>query len=226
VSDDFRITIEFGQTRHGLQLLRFLGESELAEEIRERLGHRVAVSQDGRHVFLYTATQKQAQAAEEAVRQLLAQHHMHVKVLPLLRWHPLEERWEGASVQIPKTGEEIETEHERWEQQEAKETRELGYAEWEVRVDLPTHKEAVALAKRLKGEGIRPIVRRWKYLLVGTANDDEARALAERLRAEAPQAVSVKDEPSWTIIWELTAKNPYAMFGAFGPGPSITSSRL
>jgi hypothetical protein len=226
VNDDFRITVEFEQAGHGLHLARFLRESELEEEIREQLGHRVAVSQDGRHVFLYTATQKQAQVAEEVVRHLIAKHQMRAKVLPLLRWHPVEERWEVASLHLPQTREEIEAEHQRWEEQEAKEARELGYAEWEVRVDLPTHKDAVALAKRLEEEGISPFVRRWKYLLIGTANDDEARALAERLRIEAPQATAVEAEPSWTIVWELTTKNPYAIFGAFGPGPSSLSSRL
>jgi len=219
VSDDFRLTVEFEQPDHGPHLVRFLRELELEDEIRGRLGQRVAVSQAGPHVFLYTATQKQAQAAERLVRQLLAQHRLRANVLPLLRWHPVEERWEDASVQLPQTREEIEAEHQRWEEQEAKEARQLGYAKWEVRVDLPTHNDAVALAKRLEEEGISPFVRRWKYLLIGTANDDEARALAERLRAEAPRATSVKAGPSWTIFWELTAKNPFATFGALGPGP-------
>jgi hypothetical protein len=219
VGDDFRLTVEFEQESHGLHLMRLLRERVLEDEIRERLGHRVAVSQAGPHVFLYAATQEHAEAAKEVVRQLLAQHHIHAQVLPLLRWHPVEERWEEASVELPRTPEEVETEHRRWEEHEAEEARELGYAEWEVRVDLPTHKDAIALAKRLNGAGIRPIVRRWKYLLIGAANDDEARGLAERLRAEAPQEASVTAEPSWTIIWELTAKNPFAMFSALGPGP-------
>ena len=87
---------------------------------------------------------------------------------------------------LPQTGEEIAVEHERQEEQEAEESRTLGYAEWEVRVDLPTHKDAVELAERLEAAGITPLVRRWKYLLIGTATDDDARALAERIRAEAP----------------------------------------
>jgi hypothetical protein len=62
-------------------------------------------------------------------------------------------------------------------------------------------------------------VRRWKYLLIGTATDDDARALAERIRAEAPEGASVKAEASATIGWELTGQNPFAPFGGFGPGP-------
>jgi hypothetical protein len=54
---------------------------------------------------------------------------------------------------------------------------------------------------------------------IGTANDDEARALADRLQSEAPEATSVKAEPSWTVAWQLTGSNPFATFGALGPGP-------
>jgi hypothetical protein len=179
----------------------------------------VVVTHDGPRVFLYTATKEQAVVAEKVVRQVLAENELQARVLPLQRWHPVEERWDDASLPLPRTDEEIGAEHERWEDEQAEEAQQLGYAEWEVRVDLPTHKDAVELARRLKAEGISPIIRRWKYLLIGTANDDEARALAERLRAEAPPTASVKAEPSWTIIWELTATNPFAMFGAFGPGP-------
>ena len=75
------------------------------------------------------------------------------------------------------------------------------------------------LADRLEREGISPVVRRWKYLLIGTATDNEARALAERIRAEAPAGADVKAEPSATVGWEATSRNWFAPFGGFGPGP-------
>jgi len=150
---------------------------------------------------------------------VLEQQQVAAEVSPVLRWHPVEERWEDASVPLPRNAKEVAVEHEREEEQEAQEAQKLGYAEWEVRVDLPTHREAVELAKRLEAEGISPIVRRWKYLLIGTATDDDARALAERIRAEAPEGASVKAEASATIGWELTGQNPFAPFGGFGPGP-------
>ena len=53
----------------------------------------------------------------------------------------------------------------------------------------PSHRETVKLDKRLHGEGF-PTVRRWKYLLVGAADEDSANALAEgsvpRRRRAAP----------------------------------------
>jgi hypothetical protein len=221
MEDDFRLTVEFDDPGHGLHLARLLQEHELEGEIRDRLGPRVLVTQDGPHVHLYTATRQQAEAAAQVVRDLLAEHGLQARLLPPMRWHPVEMRWEDASAPLPRTHEEVEAEHERWEGQQAKEARDLGYAEWEVRVELPDHKEAVELARRLEEEGIRPIVRRWKYLLIGVENDDQARELAERIRREAPAGAVVKAEPSATIEWEVTAKNPFAVFGAFGPGPTL-----
>ena len=217
--DDFRLEIEFEEERHGLHFGRLLGERDFADEVREQLGEGAVVTRDGQHVFLYTATQEQAEAAEKVVREMLAEHGMQADVSPILRWHPVAEQWEDASKPLPRTGEEVAAEHQRQEEEEAEESRERGYAEWEVRVDLPTHRDAVSFAEQLEAEGISPIVRRWKYLLIGTATDDEARSLAERLRAEAPQGASVKAEASAAIGYELSSNNPFSMFGGFGPRP-------
>jgi hypothetical protein len=121
---------------------------------------------------------------------------------------------------LPQTDDEVEAERQRREKQDAKEAQELGYAQWEVRVDLPGHRDAVKLADQLEQEGIRPVVRRWKYLLIGTATEDDARELAERIRAEAPEGADVNAETSSMIGWETTGSNPFAPFGGFGPGPT------
>lgn len=218
-ADDFRLTIEFEDERGILHFGRSLREREFEQELRAELGQGVMVTHDGPRVFLYTETRAQADAAERAVREVLAHQGIEAEVSPVVRWHPIEKRWEDVSVALPETPEEVERERARWEQQQAQESQETGYAEWEVRVDLPTHRDAVELAERLEAEGISPIVRRWKYLLVGTATDDDARALAERIRAEAPTGADVKAEPSATLGWELTGSNPFVPFGAFGPRP-------
>lgn len=219
MADDFRITVEFQDEGGILHFGRSLREREFEKELREQLGEGVVVTHDGAEVFLYASTPEQAAAAERAVREVIAEQEVDAQVSPVERWHPVEERWEDASVPLPGTGAEVAAEHEREEQQEAHDAQRLGYAEWEVRVDLPTHRDAVELAKRLEAEGISPLVRRWKYLLIGTATDDDAQALAERIRAEAPEGASVKAEASATIGWELTGQNPFAAFGGFGPGP-------
>jgi len=220
MADDFRLKVEFGDEGSLLHFGRSLREREFEKDLREQLGDGVVISRDGPQVFLYASTLEQARAAERAVREELDQLGVEADVSPVLRWHPVEERWDDASVPLPETDEEVEAERRRREQQDAKEAQELGYAEWQVRVDLPGHRDAVKLADRLEQEGIKPVVRRWKYLLIGTATEDDARALAERIRAEAPKEADVTAETSSTIGWETTSNNPFAPFGGFGPGPT------
>ena len=47
------------------------------------------------------------------------------------------------------------------------------------------------MAEKLRDEGL-PVIRRWKFLVVGAANEDEAAALAERIRREAPPDATVR----------------------------------
>jgi hypothetical protein len=220
MADDFRLAVEFEENRHKLHFGRLLGEREFEQDVREQLGQGVVVTHDGPNVFLYTATREQAEAARKVVGEVLAEHDLNASVSPILRWHPVEERWEDLSEHLPQNEAEVDAEHERFEEQQEEEARTTGFAEWEVRVDLPSHRDAVEFASRLEAEGISPIVRRWKFLLIGTATDDDARALAERLQAEAPPGATVKAEASSAAGYEATANNPFAMFGGFGPGPS------
>jgi hypothetical protein len=66
---------------------------------------------------------------------------------------------------------------------------------WQARVELESHRDAVALAHKLQGEGY-PVVRRWKFLIVGANNDDDAKALAEHIRQEAPSGAQACAEPA------------------------------
>jgi hypothetical protein len=76
-----------------------------------------------------------------------------------------------------------------------------------VRVGCKSHQEAIALAERLEGEGFRPI-RRWRYLIVGTASHDDAEKLAGRLHGEV--------EPGGEVAWEEAADahliSPFRLF--------------
>jgi hypothetical protein len=218
MADDFRLVVEFSDDRHGLNFGRALSERRFEKAVEDQLPESILVTRDGPHVFLYTASEAQARSVAKVAQQVLSELELEGKVSPIMRWHPVEERWEDASVPLPRTADEVAAEHERFEEREAERARALGYAEWEVRVDLPSHGDAVELAERLEGEGIDPITRRWKYLLIGTSNEDDAKALAERLRGEVPPGGSVAAEPSATIEWEV-ASNPYSLFGGFGPRP-------
>lgn len=214
--DDFRLVVEFEEEGHGLRFGRALGEREFAKEVREQLHDAVLVTRDGPHVFLYASSREKAAAAEKVVREVLAEHDLGANVSPILRWHPVEERWEDASVPLPETEKALDAERDRRDEQDTDEARELGYAEWEVRIDFPSHRDAVGFAERLESEGVTPIVRRWKYLLVGTATEDDAKALAERLGAEVPSGAAVTAEPSATIGWEIESRNPFSLLGGLG----------
>ena len=116
---------------------------------------------------------------------------------------------------MPDTPEELAAEHDRFQEREAAESAETGAAQWEVRIELGTHEETVALAERLESEGI-PVVRRHTFLLAGAANEDDARQLAERIRGEASGSAKVEVEPGGGMVWEVAPRNPFTFFGGLG----------
>ena len=129
------IAVEFRDEGSLLHFGRSLREREFEKELHEQLGDGVVISRDGSKVFVYTSSPEQARAAESAVREVLDQLGVEAEVSPVLRWHPVEERWEDASAPMPQTDDEVEAERRRREELQTKEAQELGYALWEVRVD-------------------------------------------------------------------------------------------
>ena len=113
---------------------------------------------------------------------------------------------------MPQTVEQQKAEHQRLEDEETEESQATGLAEWEVRVELRSHHDAVELADRLKEEG-ESIVRRWKFLLVGANNEDEANELARKIKQEAPAGATVQVEAGGGIVWQVTRGTPFAIFG-------------
>jgi len=113
----------------------------------------------------------------------------------LHRWHPIEEEWQSPDVAMPQTEAERQAEHQRLEDAETADSVAAGSAGWQARVELESHREAVALAHKLQGEG-HPVVRRWKFLVAGANNEDDAQALAEHIRQEAPPGATVVAEPA------------------------------
>jgi hypothetical protein len=214
MADDWRVTIDFDDEGDGTQLAEWLGALELAAEERERLGDRVVVSRDGPRVFLYADGEERAHAAYDTVRARIEAEGISA-LTSFERWHPVEQDWKDASVPLPRTEAEGQAEHQRLQEREAAEALERGRAQWEVRVELASHEDTVALAERLDAEGI-PVVRRYTFLLAGAVNEDDARALAERLEREAPQGARIAVEPGGGLVWEVAPSNPFAVFGGLG----------
>ena len=214
MADDWRVTVDFDDEGDGTQLVERLSARRFESDERDRLGGRVVVSRDGPRVFFYADSQELAREAERVASERLAEEGLEARVA-FERWHPVEQAWKDAGIPLPRTEDELAAEHERQQEREAAESEASGVAEWEVRVSLASHEATDELADMLEGEGF-PIVRRATFLLVGAANRDEADALAERLRAEAPAGARVEVEPGGGLVWEVTPQNPFAIFGGLG----------
>jgi hypothetical protein len=193
-NNDWRVTISLPDQARVEQARRSFSEHEVEEDVRRRLGRGVAVSAGDVQIFLYAGTEIAAREAERVAREVLASRGIEAE-FALHRWHPIEEEWETPDVAMPRTEEERQAEHQRLEDEEAAESLASGVAQWEVRVEFPSHREAVALASKLRGEGLA-VARRWKFLVVGANNEDEARELGEHIGREAPPDATVYVERS------------------------------
>jgi len=212
MSDDWRLTISLRDEREVVDLLEALAAFEL--EGRGEFGDRVIVSHDGPRAFVYADSEERLGHARELADEALGRLGLGA-MISVTVWHPIEQRWESADLPLPRTDEEKERERQVRLARETEESLASGYAEWEVRVELESHHDTIALARRLESDGI-PVVRRYTFLLVGAANEDEARALAERLRAEAPAGARIHVEPGGQMVWEVAPSNPFVVFGGLG----------
>jgi hypothetical protein len=194
MNDDWRIRIELSESVHADTLLGRLGldlGSDEAQRLAKELqGQRLAVSNDEDTVFVYVDSAGQADQARKIVEAELQDEGIGAEVITE-RWLPDEERWSG------------EPPSDTWEE----EVIEHGHAPWEVRVELPSHEEADKLADELEREGF-DVARRWRYLIVGSSSEEEARALAKRVHGDA--------EPGGEVVWEVAPQNPFAVFGGLG----------
>jgi hypothetical protein len=191
--DDWRIRIEL-EGEHAPGFLERLGldlGSSARELARELEGHRLAVSRDEDELFVYAESREQAERARAIVQAELEEQGLTARVSEPERWLSDEERW---SDEPPEPGFE-------------EEILARGYAPWEVRVECESHNEAQELADRLEAEGHR-VVRRYTYVLVGAASEEEARDLARRLHGEV--------EAGGEAVWEVLPQNPFAVFGGLG----------
>jgi hypothetical protein len=193
-STDWRVTISLTDQAHTERARRSFSEREVEEDVHLRLGRNIVVGAGDSQIFLYAGTENAAREAERMARDVLAEDGIEAQ-FALHRWHPVEEQWESPDVAMPRTEAERQAEHQRLEDAETAESLATGTAQWQARASLPSHREAVELAHVLEGEG-RTVVRRWKFLVVGANNEDDAEALAEHIRSEAPPGATVRAEPA------------------------------
>jgi len=211
MSEDWRVRVSFHDPRDGQHAVRMLHEHETSDAVRGRLGSRVAISLSDPDLYLYTDTRDAALAASTVVHEVLTAYSFRATVR-IDYWHAVEEDWvrldeaalakavknDTSADAVPDDVEVMNLERRYLENEQEVPDAQRGsrgaLASWEVRVDLPTHHDAVAFARELKAAG-HPPIRRWKYLLVGARNEGEARALAEMIRRDGPAGLTAHALP-------------------------------
>jgi len=215
MDDDWRLQINLQDEGKVGEVADQLRSVELEHELATDFDKRVIISHDGSTLFLYAGDREQLDQARPVVQAFLDQKGWQAE-LDLRHWHKEAEDWEAPDAPEPTTPAEKEAEHERRMATEDKETEEAGgLAAYEVRAQFSSHREAREFAKKLEDEGLEP-VRRWHYLVVGAADEDAAKALAERIRAEAPADAEVKAEYSLAYVYGERPVNPFFWLGGLG----------
>lgn len=192
MSDEWRVEVQLDDPEHGYTLGERLRALRLDDEARERLGGRAIVTRDGARLFVYAGTEETAREAERVVESLLAEERLTADV-SVTRYHPVEGAWKDASIPLPQDEEEVRDEYVRKEAAGLREAREHGEFPWEVRVDVASLEETIAVEERLlEEEGA--VHRRWRHVFVGAPTEERAVQIAERLRADLPEATDVAIE--------------------------------
>jgi hypothetical protein len=215
MSDDWRLRIELADEKAAADLADGLSKFDLPHELQASYRDRVVVSHDGSEVFCYTDTRAQAEAAERAIGALGSERGWQLTP-ELRRWHPAAERWEDPDAPLPDTESARAAERAELMQSEREESLAQGFPDFEVRVRCPSRHEAEQLAERLRGEDIR-CVQRWQFVVAAAPDEDAARALAERIRSEAPAGSTVTAEASVAeAVSEAPLATPFSPFAVFG----------
>lgn len=211
MNDDWRIQVDLIEEGFADALHDRLDAVELEHDLSRAFSDRVVVTRDGTTIFLYAGDRSQAENAQTLVERLAREQGEEVEV-SFTRWHHEAEEWRPADEPLPEGAEAQAVEYAARVAHERAESEKSGYPEFEVRIDLPSHGEARELVERLGVEGLRS-VHRWKYVLLGAADEDSANELAERVRAEAPPGSKIAVEGTWREAYAERSRSPFAFLG-------------
>ncbi len=192
--DDWRLRIELEEEGHAAEILDRLGfdlSSEAKELSRHLEAQKLAVSRDGKVVFVYAPTRTEIERAKEVVDAELRDLGVEAQESGIEHWLADEDRWDDEP-----PGPDVE-----------EELLEHGYAPWEVRVECASVDDAHKLADQLESEGYG-VVRRFHYVIAGTATKQEAEELARRVHGDV--------EAGGELVYQVTPQNPFAIFGGLG----------
>jgi hypothetical protein len=201
MDDGWRVCIAFGAR----DLLKSW-KKVLISALGSRLGNQVAVSSSrwGTQIFLYAPSAGSADEAAQVAREVLARHDVSAPVR-MEFWSHRDKEWRDAADE-PSYDPVAEQQalHEARQERERQASATFGRPAWEVRVELPSHDDVVALAGYLAAQGWRVRPHR-RHLIVGADCEDDAKNLARTLSGDGPadadtafRARRVDLYPSWT----------------------------
>jgi hypothetical protein len=143
-----------------------------------RISSDIRVSQTPKCVFLYATSAHAAVQAEQAVRDVLAEHDVTASVR-CDQWNPIQQSW---------------TSHEDLMKAERDKSAAAGRATWQVRVASLSHHELKVLARRLEAGGLS-VALRWTYLIAGASREDDAHALADQIQGYSSVGPRIRIQP-------------------------------
>lgn len=214
MSEDWRLRVNLHQDGVSSLFTARLESRELTHDLETSFQDRVVVSTDGPEMFCYAGTREQAEGAEQLIRKVADEHDWEID-FELKRWHPIAEEWRDPDEALPGDAVQRAEEHAELVEDQREESAEQGHPNYEVRVQSKSHHDIVKLAERLQSEGF-PVVRRWHFLLLGAADEDDANALADRIRGEVPEGSVVKVEGNFREVVDEQPPNPFAFLGGLG----------
>ena len=163
----------------------------LIPELGSRLGDQVAVGSSDTDIFLYASSAGSADEAARVAREVLARHDVSAPVR-IERWSSWDEEWLDATDKpSADVAAEQQAEHEYLQEQERETSVTTGRPAWQIRVKLPSRRDAVALAGHLAAQGwqVRPLR---KDLIVWADCEDDAKGLDRALSGDAYTAFRVR----------------------------------
>ena len=178
MADDWRVCIAFGGG--SVDSLR----QALTTALGSRLGDQVAISSNATQIFLYFPSIGLADKAAQVAREVLAQRNISVGTVRTEGWSWQEQDWRDADeVPVESAAEQERARHAYIQEQERERSVRSGFPAWQVRVELPSHRDVVALAGQLAAQGWR-VRRRIRSLIVWANCEDDATGLARALSAD------------------------------------------
>ena len=184
MGDDWRVRIAFGVLPRGRRAFR----QALIPAVDSRFGDQVTVSSGNTYTFVYAPSIGLADEAAQVACELLVLQNINVPVRTEF-WSLREQQWQdaddpsaGPAAQRPADRPEAQRHADR---QEAERKRSVmtGVPAWQVRIEVPSHRDAIALAGQLAAQGWR-VRRRPRSVIVSANCEDDAKGLGRALSGD------------------------------------------